>query len=120
MTSQNQPDQASTLISTAKTLQRRFGWLNPLCAVCGLLTSVWLLYLMYDRGGIMWTLLWFFLLSVAYKFGPAPMFALAASIVCFWAGSVGVWLPIFAYAIAALSLLVSLRLSKIAKSLTGR
>lgn len=77
------------------------------------LTSLWLLYIVFQAAGFLMALVWFIGLSIAYQFGPSPMLALASSVLAFQYRTVSVWLPAVSYAAAALLLYVDIRMQSL-------
>ena len=71
--------------------------------------SFWVIYRVFAASGFLLAFFAFLGLSAVYKFGVSPMFAVAASILCFYFNAVGLWLPITAYIVAALLLYVDLK-----------
>ena len=95
------------------TLGKRVASVRLLTAVGGPVTSFWLLYVAYRTSGFLSAFGWFIGLSIAYKFGASPMWALAATILAFKYGAVGVWLPVAAYVAAAVLLYVDARVNNL-------
>jgi hypothetical protein len=92
------------------TLNKRVAPVRLLTAVGAPLTSFWLVYVVYRSAGFLTAFVWFIGLGIAYKFGPSPMWALAASVLAFWYEIVGVWFPIVSYVAAAILLYVDIRM----------
>jgi hypothetical protein len=70
--------------------------------------SFWLIYRVFAAHGFLLALLAFVGLGFLFKFGLSPMFAVAASFLCFHFNAVGSWLPITSYALAASTLYLDL------------
>lgn len=96
----------------------KFRWVAVVNNVGGLICSLWLLYVAFTIKGILATVLVFFLLgALVYPMGTAPMFAVSASVLSFYFGVVGAWLPIVSYITAALALYIDLRLDRVRRTL---
>jgi hypothetical protein len=98
-------------------LESRTAWARPVILLAALLTSLWLVYRALTQGGVWVAVLVFIGLSIAFNFGPAPMFAAAASALCFYLKAIGIWLPLLSYAVAIASLAVDLRRESLRKCL---
>jgi hypothetical protein len=75
--------------------------------------ALWTVYCFYHAGS--WGPAVLALLGlgfVAYKFGPAPSFAVATSILHFKFGVVGLWLPITSYVWAVFTLVLQIASSR--------
>ena len=99
-------------LSKRQQLEGKYGWLGPASTLCATVTSFWLLYVVFQAKGFLATFVTFFFLGVALKLGPAPMFAVAASILCFYFNKVDMWLPLLSYVVAAVTLYVTVRLQR--------
>jgi hypothetical protein len=91
----------------------RFRWLGYLSSLGALITSFWFIYLAYEARGLLAAFAVFAFLSLCYGAGPALMFAVASSFLCFRFHVVGLWLPIVAYVAAVILLFVALRLHRV-------
>jgi hypothetical protein len=100
-------------IERLQTLERRIGWVRGVTLLGALICSFWLIYRAFAAHGLWIALLFFVGLALVYKFGASPMFAVAASALCFGYHAVGVWLPLVSYVLAAISLYVDLRCEKL-------
>ncbi len=74
-------------------------------------TGFWVVYCYFGSGGWGVAILSFLLLSFVYKFGPAPLFAISASLLHFKFAVVGFWLPVVSYVLAGFMLGLQLYLS---------
>jgi hypothetical protein len=81
----------------------RISWFGVLNYLGALLTAGWVLYLFYGTAGVGYTLLALLIFGLILRFGASPLFAIAASILYFHFDAAGLWLPVLAYATAALA-----------------
>jgi hypothetical protein len=81
----------------------RISWFGMLNYLGALLTTGWLLYLIYGAAGAAYALLALLVLGAVLRFGASPLFALSASILYFRFDAAGLWLPLFSYAMAGVS-----------------
>jgi hypothetical protein len=93
----------------------RFRWLGYSISVAAAVTSFWMIYCAYKERGLFAALIAFFFLSLCYGAGPALMFAVASSVLCFHFYVVGVWLPIVSYVAGGFLLFVALRFRRVQK-----
>jgi hypothetical protein len=96
-------------ISRLQSLEGRILWARVVTMVGAIGCSFWVIYRVFATSGFLLAFFAFLGLSIAYKFGASPMFAVAASVLCFSFNVVGIWLPITAYIVAALLLYVDLK-----------
>ncbi len=89
--------------ATPPQLTIRISWLGILNYLGALLTTGWMLYLMYSSAGSAYTLLALLLCAAMLRFGASPVFALAASVLYFHFGVAGLWLPVFSWIAAVLA-----------------
>ena len=108
MNSEEDLSQQTPLVRHAVWVASKYGWLGPISLLAAVITSFWLLYLIFTARGFLTTLVAFFLLGISYRLGPAPMFAVASSILCFYFHAVGIWLPVISYVIAAITLYLAI------------
>jgi hypothetical protein len=87
----------------------RISWLGMMNYLGALLTTGWVLYLMYGTAGTLYTLLALLVFGVILRFGASPLFALSASILYFHFDAFGLWLPLLAFVVATASFLNDLR-----------
>ncbi|HMC13011.1 MAG TPA: hypothetical protein VKG67_01535, partial [Gallionellaceae bacterium] len=78
--------------NTASQLTVRISWLGILNYLGALLTTGWMLYLMYGTAGAMYTLLALLIFGLILRFGASPLFALSATILYFHFDVAGFWL----------------------------
>lgn len=116
MTSEQKPSQPPKQVQAALRLVSSFGWLGPASSLAAAVTSFWLIYLVFEARGFVAAFLAFILLSICYKLGPAPMFAVASSFLCFYFHAVDLWLPILSYIVAAITLFVTLQIERARKA----
>lgn len=81
----------------------RISWFGILNYLAALITSGWVLYLLYGTAGAMYTLLALLILGLILRFGASPLFAISASILFFHFDVAGLWLPLLSYAIAGIA-----------------
>jgi hypothetical protein len=72
------------------------------------LSSFWAIYCIYRGFGLLAAIVSFIFFSVIYGFGPAPMFAVAASILHFKFNVVPLWVVIASYIWAVFTLALQL------------
>jgi hypothetical protein len=96
-------------ISRLETLESRILWLRIITLLGGTICSFWLIYRMYAAHGFVLAFVAFLGLGFVYKFGVSPIFAVAASILCFYFNAVGVWLPVTSYVAGAITLYADLK-----------
>ena len=90
-------------------------WMRPVAGLGATVTSFWLIYLVYSASAAGPAAGMFMLMSFVYWFGPSPMFAVAASILCFHFEAVGLWLPVVSYVMAAVLLYVDLGVDRLTR-----
>ncbi len=91
--------------------RQKLWWLAALNSLGALMSVAWLLYLVFEAAGFWRMVFAGILLSFLLWPGPALLFAVAASILCFHYSVVGLWLPIFSYCSAGIALVLDLRLA---------
>lgn len=75
-------------------------------------TSFWLIYLFFSEVGVIAGIVSIFCCATVFRLGPAPLFAVAASVLSFYFNAVGIWLPIVSYVIALETLCINLNRDK--------
>jgi hypothetical protein len=103
---------AERVIYKALILKTRLGWLGPVSSIGGVVTSFWLIYAAYSARGVLAATLALIFMSICYGAGPAFMFAVASTFLCFLLKQVGVWLPVTAYVLAAITLYVTVHVMR--------
>src|SRR5947209_20416738 len=96
-------------IRQLQLLENRLSWTRILTQIGGTVCSFWLIYRVFTVHGFLPAFLAFLGLSIVYKFGVSPMFAVAASVLCFRYNAVGIWLPIISYFLAVVLLYIDLK-----------
>lgn len=96
-------------IRRLQTLESRISWARVVTQIGGIVCSFWLIYRVFAARGFLLAFLAFVALGFVYKFGVSPMFAVAASVLCFYFKAVGLWLPVTSYVVAAILLYVDLK-----------
>lgn len=81
----------------------RITWLGILNYLGAILTTGWMLYLIYRSSGTMYAVLALFIFGLILRFGASPLLVIAASVVYFHFGAGGMWLPLIAYVAAGLA-----------------
>ena len=79
----------------------RITWLGILNYLGALLTTGWMLYLLYSAAGTAYTILALLVLGLILRFGASPLLVLSASILYFHFDAGGLWLPFISYLAAA-------------------
>jgi|SRR5439155_11451513 len=100
----------------AASLHRAY-WPLLIAKVGAPVTSFWLMYCVYKQIGVIAAVASFLGLSLIYALGIAPMFAVAATALCFYFHVIGFWLPLLAYITAFVLLIVSLRVGALSRGL---
>jgi len=70
--------------------------------------SFWLIYRVFAAHGPLLAFLVFLALSLVHFLGEAPMFAVSASVLCWYFKAVGLWLPVTSYVTGTIGLYVFL------------
>lgn len=96
-------------IRRLQMLDSRSLWARAVTLIGGITCSFWLIYRVFAAGGFLLAFLAFIALSFVFKFGLSPMFAVAASVLCFYFNAVGLWLPVLSYIVAAVLLYVDFK-----------
>jgi hypothetical protein len=91
--------------------------MRPLTLIGAIASTGWLLYEGFRSGRTIGCLA-IFILLLAFKFGFSPLLAVS-SIGLFLLHVVGLWLPLSACAIAAVTLYVDLRTDRLRRALTS-
>lgn len=91
-------------IQRINELTKWVSWARPITMLGALITSFWLIYRVFVAYGFWAALACFVGLSLVYGLGISPMFAVAASVLCFYFKAIGVWLPIISYILAIILL----------------
>jgi hypothetical protein len=81
----------------------RISWLGIVNYLGALLTTGWMLYLVYAGAGAVYAVLGLLLSGLALRFGASPLFAIAASVLYFHFGAGGLWLPLLSYVASGLA-----------------
>ncbi len=87
----------------SRQLTIRISWFGILNYLGALITSGWVLYLLYGAAGAMYTLLTLLIFGLILRFGASPLFAISASILFFHFDVAGLWLPLLSYVIAGIA-----------------
>lgn len=92
-----------------QALESRVSWVRVATQLGALCCSFWLIYRVFAARGFWLAFFAFIGLSLIYRFGVSPMFAVAASVLCFYFSAVGMWLPLISYVSALVLLYVDLK-----------
>ena len=92
-----------------------FKAINTLVIFGAVVSSFWAIYLFTHHLGFGGFIGGFVAASIVFRFGPAPLFAAAASVIAFKYHQIGVWFPILSYIFAAISLVISLALERVVR-----
>jgi len=106
-----------TDIYKMNSIVNKFSWLSNITQIFALVTSLWTIYLFFANEGILLGIISIILLSMIFKFGVAPMFAISASILSFYFDKVGIWLPIVSYIMATILFFVDIKLNQVRKNI---
>lgn len=90
--------------------RQKLWWLAGLNALGAIVSVVWLLYLVFEAAGFWRMILAESLLGFFIWPGPALLFAVGASLLCFHYSVVGLWLPVLSYCSAGIALIFDFRL----------
>jgi hypothetical protein len=108
---------AQSEIWRLQALESRISWARVLTQIGALVCSFWLIYRVFAARGFLLAFFAFIALSIVYKFGVSPMFAVAASLLCFYFKAVGLWLPVTSYVVGAILLYVDVKKDKLLRRL---
>ena len=92
--------------------RQKLWWLAAINSLGALMSSAWLLYLVFDAAGFWRMVLAGFIQSIFLWPGPALLFAVSASILCFHYSVVGLWLPILSYCSAGIAFIFDYRIAR--------
>jgi hypothetical protein len=96
-------------------LESRVAWMRPITLAGSVICSFWLIYRVYEANGVALAIGAFVALSLIYKFGASPMFAVATSFLCFKYRAIGIWLPVLSYVLGSVLLYVDAKVDKLAR-----
>jgi hypothetical protein len=89
--------------NTPQKLTVEIAWLGLLNYLGAILSSGWILYLIYRDTNVLYAALGLLIFGFILRFGASPLFALAASILYFHFDTGGLWLPLLSYLTAGLA-----------------
>lgn len=92
--------------------RRRLWWLAAANKIGAVVATAWTVVLAFEAAGLWRALLTTVLLSLLLKLGPAALFAVSASVLCFHYEVVGIWLPVASYLTAGIALIFDWNLSR--------
>ncbi len=82
-----------TTPTPANQLNIRISWLAIVNYLGALLTTGWMLYLLYGSAGLVYALLALLVSGFILRFGASPLLVIAAGILYFHFHAAGLWLP---------------------------
>jgi len=98
------PEYKDRSMARAQTAIASLAVIVDMCTLIGaFLSAFMMIFLVYQAEGILVALLFLPLLALVYIPGPAPTFAIVASILYFHFNILGLWLPVISYAFAVVS-----------------
>src|SRR5258708_38882038 len=86
-----------TEITLLQVLENRIFWARWVTQIGALGCSLWLVSRVFEAWGFLAAAIAFAALSAIYNFGASLMFTIAASVICFYFNSAGMWLPVLSY-----------------------
>ena len=92
-------------------------WIYSLTEIGAVITSFWLIYKFFVVYNWWVGISSFIALAIIYGFGLSPMFVITSSILCFYFKSVGLWLPLFTYACALITLYLDIRKTRLKRKI---
>jgi hypothetical protein len=72
----------------------RMSWLGIVNYLGAVLTTGWMLYLLYGSAGIVYALLALLVSGLVLRFGASPLLVVSAGILYFHFHAAGIWLPL--------------------------
>jgi len=94
----------------------RISWLGIVNYLGAILTTVWMLYLMYSQAGMAYTGLATLVGIFVLRFGASPLLVIAASVLYFHFDAAGFWLPLLAWLAAGAAFLNDLHAYRMRQS----
>lgn len=85
--------QPANMNPPATQLTIRISWLGIVNYLGAVLTTGWMLYLLYSSAGIVYALLALLASGVVLRFGASPLLVISAGILYFHFHAAGIWLP---------------------------
>jgi len=97
-------------------LTLRISWLGVLNYLGAVLTTGWMLYLMYGQAGAVYTALALLVGGFILRFGASPLLVISAGILYFHFDAAGFWLPLIAWLAAGAAFLNDLHAYRLSQS----
>jgi hypothetical protein len=101
-------------------LENRVSWARTLTLIGAVICPFWLVYRAFSAHGVFAALGALIMLGIVYQFGASPLFAVAASILCFHVKIVGLWLPVTSYVIGAILFYADMKRDNLLRRLAGK
>ncbi|HKB60885.1 MAG TPA: hypothetical protein VKC56_12665 [Gallionellaceae bacterium] len=98
-----------TTPTPANQLNIRISWLAIVNYLGALLTTGWMLYLLYGSAGLVYALLALLVSGFILRFGASPLLVIAAGILYFHFHAAGLWLPALCWLAAGAAFLNDLQ-----------
>lgn len=90
-------------------LTLRISWLGIVNYLGAILSTGWMLYLLYNQAGIGYTALALLVCGFVLRFGASPLLVIAAGVLYFHFDAAGFWLPLLAVVAAVAAFMNDLR-----------
>ena len=87
----------------------RISWLGILNYLGAVLTTGWMLYLMYGQAGAVYTVLALLVGGFILRFGASPLLVISAGVLYFHFDAAGFWLPLASLLAAGAAFMNDLR-----------
>lgn len=97
------------MTTPANQLTIRMSWLGIINYLGALLTTGWMLYLLYGSAGLVYTLLALLVSGFVLRFGASPLLIISAGILYFHFDAAGIWLPAVCWLAAGAAFMKDLR-----------
>jgi len=94
----------------------RISWLGIINYLGALLTTGWMLYLIYSTADMTYTLLALLVCGVILRFGASPLLVISAGILYFHFDVAGLWLPMLCWLAAGLAFMNDLHAYRMSQS----
>ena len=103
-------------MARAQTALASLAVIVDMCTLIGAFLSTFvMIFLVYQAEGIFVSILLLPLLALVYIPGPAPTFAIVASILYFHFQILGLWFPVIAYAFTLVSFSITPKRAKLSR-----
>ncbi len=94
----------------------RITWLGALNYLGAILSTGWMLYLLYNQAGIGYTALAMLVCGLILRFGASPLLVISSGVLYFHFDAAGFWLPLLAWLAAGAAFLNDLRTYRMQQS----